>query len=184
RIGTGSLRRRAQMLAYRPDLQIVPVRGNIDTRLKKLDRGDFDALVLAAAGLRRLGCEHYITEFLPDPVCVSAVAQGALGLEGRDQAELHECLAFLHDAQTFAEVAAERAFADRLGGGCQVPIGARARVLGTEVSITAVIASLEGKKICRGEIVGHISEAVGLGQSLADRLIGEGADKLLAAVRL
>ena len=183
-IGTGSLRRRSQLLAHRPDLKIMPVRGNIDTRLKKLDRGDFDALVLAAAGLRRVGCEHYITEFLPDQICVSAVAQGALGLEGRDQADLRECLAFLHDAPTFAEVAAERAFADRLGSGCHVPIGARARVLGMELTITAVVASLEGQKICRGEIVGHMSEAVGLGQSLADRLIGEGADKLLAAVRL
>ena len=183
-IGTGSLRRRSQLLAYRPDLKIAPVRGNIDTRLKKLDRGDFDALVLAAAGLRRLGCEHYITEFLPDQVCVSAVAQGALGIEGRDQTDLRERLAFLHDAQTFTEVAAERAFADCLGSGCHVPIGARARVLGTELNITAVVASLEGKKICRGEIVGRMSEAVELGQSLADRLIGEGADKLLAAVRL
>jgi len=180
-IGTGSLRRRSQLLAYRPDLKITPVRGNLDTRLKKLDRGDFDALVLAAAGLRRLGCEHYITEFLPDQICVSAVAQGALAIEGRDQPELRERLAFLHDAETFAEVAAERAFADRLGGGCHVPIGARARVHGTELSITAVVASLEGQRICRGDIVGHISEAVELGQSLAARLIGEGADKLLAS---
>lgn len=182
-IGTGSLRRKSQLLAYRPDLKITPVRGNIDTRLKKLDRGEFDALVLAAAGLRRVGCERYITEFLPDQVCVSAVAQGALGIEGREQTELRERLAFLHDAQTFAEVAAERAFADRLGSGCYVPIGARARVLGTELSITAVVASLDGQKICRGEIVGHITEAVELGQCLAARLIGEGADKLLASVR-
>ena len=182
-IGTGSLRRKSQLLAHRPDFNITPVRGNIDTRLKKLDRGDFDALVLAAAGLRRIGRDDRIIEFLPDQVCISAVAQGALGIEGRDQTELRERLAFLHDAQTFAEVTAERAFADRLGSGCDVPIGARARVLGTELSITAVVASLEGQKICRGEIAGHMSAAAELGRSLADRLIGEGADRLLALAR-
>src|ERR1051325_1005996 len=95
-IGTGSLRRKSQLLAHRPDLNITPVRGNIDTRLKKLDRGDFDALVLAAAGLRRIGRDDRIVEFLPDQVCISAVAQGALGIEGRDQTEMSERLAFLH----------------------------------------------------------------------------------------
>ena len=182
-IGTGSLRRKAQLLAYRADLQIAPLRGNIDTRLKKLDNGEFDAVVLAAAGLRRIGRDNYITQFLPDEICVSAVGQGALGIEARDETDLRERLVFLHDAQTFAEVAAERAFADRLGGGCHVPIGARARVLGNELKIIAVVASLEGQKICRGEIVGHVSEAVELGQNLADRLTGEGADMLLAPFR-
>jgi hydroxymethylbilane synthase len=182
-IATGSLRRKAQLLAYRADLQIAPLRGNIDTRLKKLDNGEFDAVVLAAAGLRRIGRDNYISQFLPDEICVSAVGQGALGIEARDETDLRERLVFLHDAQTFAEVAAERAFADRLGGGCHVPIGARARVLGNELKIIAVVASLEGQKICRGEIVGHVSEAVELGQSLAGRLIGEGADKLLAPFR-
>jgi len=182
-IGTGSLRRKAQLLAYRADLQIAPLRGNIDTRLKKLDNGEFDAVVLAAAGLRRIGRDNYITQFLPDEICVSAVGQGALGIEARDETDLRERLVFLHDAQTFAEVAAERAFADRLGSGCHVPIGARARVLGNELKIIAVVASLEGQKICRGEIVGHVSEAVELGQNLADRLTGEGADMLLAPFR-
>jgi hydroxymethylbilane synthase len=177
------LRRKAQLLAYRADLQIAPLRGNIDTRLKKLDNGEFDAVVLAAAGLRRIGRDNYITQFLPDEICVSAVGQGALGIEARDETDLRERLVFLHDAQTFAEVAAERAFADRLGSGCHVPIGARARVLGNELKIIAVVASLEGQKICRGEIVGHVSEAVELGQNLAGRLTSEGADKLLAPFR-
>jgi hydroxymethylbilane synthase len=183
RIGTGSLRRRAQLLAYRSDLQIAPVRGNIDTRLKKLENGEFDALVLAAAGLRRIGRDNNITQFLPDEICVSAVAQGALGIEARDETDLRERLAFLHDAQACAEVSAERAFADRLGSGCHVPIGARARVLDDQLKIIGVVASLEGQKICRGELVGHVGEAVELGQSLAGRLIGEGADKLLALLR-
>lgn len=182
-IGTGSLRRKAQLLAYRADLQIAPLRGNIDTRLKKLDNGEFDAVVLAAAGLRRIGRDNYITQFLPDEICVSAVGQGALGIEARDETDLRERLVFLHDAQTFAEVAAERAFADRLGSGCHVPIGARARVLGNELKIIAVVASIEGQKVCRGEIVGHVSEAVELGQNLAGRLTGDGADKLLAPFR-
>jgi hydroxymethylbilane synthase len=180
RIGTGSLRRRAQLLAYRSDLQIAPVRGNIDTRLKKLDNGEFDALVLAAAGLRRIGRENTITQFLPDEICVSAVAQGALGIEARDETDLRERLAFLHDAQACAEVCAERAFAGRLGSGCHVPIGARARVFDNQLKIIGVVASLEGQKTCRGELVGHVGKAVELGQSLAGRLIGEGADKLLA----
>jgi len=182
-IGTGSLRRKAQLLAYRADLQIAPLRGNIDTRLKKLDNGEFDAVILAAAGLRRIGRDNYISQFLPDEICVSAVGQGALGIEARDETDLRERLVFLHDAQTFAEVAAERAFADRLGSGCHVPIGARARVLGNELKIIAVVASLEGQKICRGEIVGHVSEAVELGQNLAGRLTSDGADKLLAPFR-
>jgi len=182
-IGTGSLRRKAQLLAYRADLQIAPLRGNIDTRLKKLDNGEFDAVVLAAAGLRRIGRDNYITQFLPDEICVSAVGQGALGIEARDETDLRERLVFLHDAQTFAEVAAERAFADRLGSGCHVPIGARARVLGNELKIIAVVASIEGQKVCRGAIVGHVSEAVELGQNLAGRLTGDGADKLLAPFR-
>jgi hydroxymethylbilane synthase len=180
RIGTGSLRRRAQLLAYRSDLQIAPVRGNIDTRLKKLDNGEFDALVLAASGLRRIGRENTITQFLPDEICVSAVAQGALGIEARDETDLRERLAFLHDAQACAEVCAERAFAGRLGSGCHVPIGARARVFDNQLKIIGVVASLEGQKTCRGELVGHVGKAVELGQSLAGRLIGEGADKLLA----
>ena len=182
-IGTGSLRRKAQLLAYRADLQIAPLRGNIDTRLKKLDNGEFDAVVLAAAGLRRIGRDNYITQFLPDEICVSAVGQGALGIEARDETDLRERLVFLHDAQTYAEVAAERAFADRLGSGCHVPIGARARVLGNELKLIAVVASIEGQKVCRGEIVGHVSEAVELGQNLAGRLTGDGADKLLAPFR-
>lgn len=181
--GTGSLRRRAQLLVYRPDLQILPVRGNIDTRLKKLDNGEFDALVLAAAGLRRIDRDDRIDQFLPDEICVSAVAQGALGIEAREQADLCERLAFLHDAQTFAEVSAERAFADRLGSGCHVPIGAHARVTGDQLMMIAVVADSDGQKLLRGELAGNITNAVELGHTLADQLISEGADKLLAPFR-
>jgi len=182
RVGTGSLRRRAQLLNQRPDLTIVPVRGNIDTRLRKLDEGEVDALIMAAAGLRRIGCENRIGEFLGDDVCVSAVAQGALGIESRDDATLRERFAFLHDAGSFAEVSAERALLDRLGGGCHVPIGARVRLTGDELRLTGVVASPDGAKLCRGEIFGLGSEAVALGKRLADQLLSQGADKLLASI--
>jgi hydroxymethylbilane synthase len=182
RIGTGSLRRRAQLLNRRPELTVVPVRGNIDTRLRKLDEGSLDAIVLAAAGLKRLGREGCITEYLPDEICVSAVAQGALAIESRDAAALRERFACLHDVATFTEVTAERALLDRLSGGCHVPIGARARVDGPRLQMIAVVASPDGGKICRGEISGTASEAVALGHRLAEQLLSRGAHRLLAAV--
>lgn len=181
-IGTGSLRRRAQLLHRRSDITVVPVRGNIDTRLRKLDEGSTDALVLAAAGLKRLGREAAITEYLPDEICVSAVAQGALAVESRDDAALCERLSCLHDAATCTEVMAERAFLDHLGGGCQVPIGARARVDGPALRMIGVVASSDGSRLCRGEIFGSTSEAVPLGRRLAEQLLGEGADRLLEAI--
>ena len=126
-IGTGSLRRRAQLLHYRRDLTIVPVRGNVDTRVKKLDQGEYDALVMAAAGLKRIGREERIAEYISNDVCLGAAGQGALGLESRENDSILEELSFLHDPVTFAEVTAERSFLSRLGGGCHVPVGARAR---------------------------------------------------------
>jgi hydroxymethylbilane synthase len=182
KVGTGSLRRRAQLLNKRPDLTIVPVRGNIDSRLKKLDAGEVDALIMAAAGLKRIGCENRIGEFLGDDVCVSAVAQGALGIESRDENATRQCLTFLHDMDSFTEVSAERALLDRLGGGCHVPIGARARLTGDELRLTGVVASPDGAKLCRGESFGLGSEAVALGKRLADQLLSQGADKLLASI--
>ncbi len=181
KVGTGSLRRRAQVLSQRSDLTVVPVRGNIDTRLRKLDEGQIDALIMAAAGLKRIGREDRISEFLDDDVCVSAVAQGALGIESRDDATLCERLVVLHDADSFTEVSAERALLDRLGGGCHVPIGARARLTGDELRLTGVVASPDGTKLCRGEIFGLASEAAALGKRLAEQLLNQGADKLLAS---
>jgi hydroxymethylbilane synthase len=140
-----------------------------------------DALVLAAAGLKRLGRENRIAEYLSDEVCVSAVAQGALGIESRDDATLRERLGCLHDTAAFTEVSAERALLDRLGGGCRVPIGARARVDGLTLRMIGVVASSDGKQLCRGEISGATSEAVMLGHRLAERLLSQGADRMLAA---
>jgi len=180
RIGTGSVRRKAQLLHFRPDLVPVPIRGNIDTRLKKLDAGEVDALVLAAAGLKRIGMEERITEYLPDAVCVSAVGQGALGIETRDDGAAGEWLESLHDPAAFAEATAERALLDRLGGGCHVPIGARARAQGGALRMVAMVASVDGRSLCRGEISGQVTEAVALGRRLAEQLLAQGADKLLS----
>ena len=182
KVGTGSLRRRAQILHYRPDLSVVPIRGNVDTRLKKLDAGEVDALIMAAAGLKRIGQEDRIVEFISADICVSAVGQGALALETREDAWVRETVALLHDGKTDSEVMAERAFLRRLGGGCQVPIGARATVEGAKLDIIGVVANPDGTTLCRGEKSGRTSDATGLGHELAEQLLREGADKILATL--
>ncbi len=180
RVATGSLRRQAQLLHHRGDLSIVPIRGNIDTRLRKLDEGQADALIMAAAGLIRIGRAERITEYLPDEICVSAVAQGALGIETRDDNAMAALLAFLHDADTGAKVSAERMLLELLGGGCHVPIGARARVTGDALTMIAIVVDPSGKSLCRGEISGKANDAAQLGRRLAEQLIHDGADKILA----
>jgi hydroxymethylbilane synthase len=180
RIGTGSLRRRAQLLRFRPDLTMVAIRGNIDTRLKKLDGGEVDALVMAAAGLKRIGRQQRITEFIAEHICVSAVAQGALALESRSDGVRRDEIAFLHDAVTFAEVTAERSLLRRLGGGCHVPVGARASVAGDQLRMTAVVADPNADSLYRREISGPAASAEQLGRDLAERLLRDGADKILA----
>ncbi|MBI2089000.1 MAG: hydroxymethylbilane synthase [Deltaproteobacteria bacterium] len=181
KVGTGSLRRRAQLLNYRPDLSVLPIRGNVDTRLKKLDRGEIDALVMAVAGLRRLGWTDRITEYLAPEVCLSAVAQGALGIETRENDPARGMVSFLDHPATATEVVAERAFLQRLGGGCQIPVGARAWVAGEKLKMMGVVGDTEGRRVFRGEIAGLASEAEELGQRLADKLLRDGADTILAS---
>lgn len=182
RIGTGSLRRRAQLLYHRPELSVVPIRGNVDTRLRKLDAGEFDALVMAAAGLKRIGRGERIVEFLPSEICVSAVAQGALGLQARANDAGNEEWSFLHHAPTAVEVTAERSFLSRLGGGCQVPVGGRAVVAGDEITMVGVVASPDGKSLKRAERSGKFVDAAKLGAELAEDLLRAGADRILASV--
>jgi hydroxymethylbilane synthase len=179
RIGTGSLRRQAQILHYRADLSVEAIRGNVDTRLRKMDAGEVDGLVMAAAGLKRLGLEPRITEFLSEKVCLSAVAQGALALETRAADPAIELLAFLSHAPTRLEVAAERAFLTRLGGGCQLPVGARAWAEGDKLKLMGVIAHPEGHKVFREESDGRADQAESLGTALAERLLAAGADKVM-----
>jgi len=183
RIGTGSLRRKAQLLHYRADLLVAPIRGNIDTRLKKLDAGEADALVMAAAGLKRIGREDRISEFLSANVCVGAAAQGALAIESRDDPSLREEFEFLNDLPTQLEVEAERALLKRLGGGCHVPVGARAQIYGELIEIVGVVADPDGHELCKAELAGMALKAEELGKELADRLLSGGAEKLLGRLQ-
>ncbi len=181
RVGTGSLRRRAQLLHRRPDLAVVSIRGNVGTRIAKLDRGEVDALVLALAGLKRLGRAHEATQVLPPGTCMSAVAQGALGLETR-AGEVAR-LAFLDHEPSALEVAAERAFLGRLEGGCQLPVGARAVARGDRLALAGMVAEGSGRQVFRGELAGAPADAASLGLRLAERLLAEGADAVLREAR-
>ncbi len=182
-LGTSSLRRKAQLLAVRPDLKIVDLRGNVDTRLRKLDEGQMDAIILAAAGLERLGHADRIREIIPTTVCLPAVGQGALAIECRsDNKEVREMLAFLNDLSTKQATDAERAFLGLIEGGCQVPIGVHAEVENDNVKIEAVIASLDGSKVLRNNITGPAVNAADLGRKLGQQMLTEGGEQILADI--
>ncbi|MGC9333887.1 MAG: hydroxymethylbilane synthase [Anaerolineae bacterium] len=182
-VGTSSLRRRAQLLAIRPDLRVQDIRGNVDTRLRKLREGQYDALILAAAGLVRLGHSEAISQLLPVERMLPAVGQGALCAEVRAADQSTSALvAQLDHLPTHQEADAERAFLRRLGGGCQVPIGAYAQVSGANLYLRGLVASLDGTKIVRDEIQGAASEAAHLGTILAGRLLAAGATVLLEEI--
>jgi len=180
KVGTGSLRRKAQLLHHRGDLSLLPIRGNVDTRLRKLDNGELDAIVLAAAGLKRIGRAERITEFLDGEICLNAVAQGALAIETRADENVRPTLAFMHHEPSHVAVVAERALLRRLGGGCHVPVGARATVDGQTLNLSGLVADPEGSKLCRGQITGPTGRAAELGSELAQHLIDQGAGKILA----
>lgn len=180
KVGTSSLRRASQLQAYRPDLVLEPVRGNIDSRLRKLEDGNFDAIILAAAGLYRMGWEGRITEYLPVDVCLPAVGQGALGIECReDDAQLRRLLSLYNDEETALTVAAERRFLGVLNGGCQVPIGAYATLeqSSRRISLTGMVGSADGVTILKEHAEGE--SPLELGEEVAERLISLGAADLL-----
>jgi hydroxymethylbilane synthase len=181
RVGTGSLRRRVQLLHRRPDLEVVPLRGNVDTRLKKMANLGLDALILAAAGLNRLGLAHLYRGCVPEADMLPAVGQGALGLELRtaDQ-ELRDLVAFLDDPPTRQAVTAERAFLARLEGGCVVPVAARGRVAGEVLHLEALISDLEGRRVLRAQETGPVDEAAALGTRMAEDLLDQGGREILA----
>jgi hydroxymethylbilane synthase len=180
RIGTGSLRRRAQALHRRPDLQVIDIRGNVETRLRKLADGHVDALVLARAGLERLGLQGVITESLSLEWMLPAVGQGALGLECRaNDRETSECVKQLDHPATHQAVTAERALLAAVGGGCLVPLGVANDVRGNALSLRAVVLDSEGKRRIEAEVAGALSDAETLGRTLADRLLSQGARRLL-----
>ena len=170
-LATGSPRRIAQLRALRPDLQFVGVRGNVDTRLRKLDNGDFDALVIAVAGLNRLGLERRITTTFAVDRCTPAVGQGALAIQcRRDDDELLALLASVNDPGTNLEVRAERAFLAAIGGGCRVPVGALASRVRDEIRMCAVVADEQGQQVQRADRTGAAAEAEQLGRSVAREL--------------
>lgn len=180
RVGTASLRRRCQLAALRPDLQLDVLRGNVNTRLARLDEGQFDAIVLAAAGLKRLGFAARIRQILPAELMLPAVGQGALGIECRTQdAELRQQLQILNDATTQACLSAERAFNSRLGAGCQAPVAGFALRYGESFWLRGKVGTLDGQTLLAAELRGTEPEA--LGRALADQLIEQGALSLLAA---
>jgi len=180
-IGTSSLRRQAQIRALRPDLKLEPVRGNVDTRLGKLNRGEYDALVLAAAGLHRLGYADKITEHLSEELLLPAVGQGALAVEARsDDRAVNEIIITLEHEQTRFTCEAERAFLKGLGGGCLVPIAAHAKIEFGMMTLSGLVASPDGSEIVRGQITGLNEDAEAIGRQLADGLIQQGADRILA----
>ncbi|MCL4562425.1 MAG: hydroxymethylbilane synthase [Chloroflexi bacterium] len=179
RVGTSSLRRSAQLLALRPDLVILPLRGNIDTRLRKALQGEYDAIVLAAAGLLRLGEGDEITQYLPFEVMLPAPGQAALAVQSRaEDAETLKIVAAIDDPATRNAVTAERAFLKALGGGCSAPVAAYASPHGQSLSLTGLVASLDGKQLIRVNGEGQDPEA--LGAALGMQALGQGAGEILA----
>jgi hydroxymethylbilane synthase len=180
RVGTGSLRRSAQVLALRPDVEIVPLRGNLDTRLRKLDETGLDAIILAAAGIVRLGQTERISSFLNESQMVPAVGQGALCIEIRQgDAEIRDRVATLDHPDTHFAVTAERGFLKRLEGGCQIPLAAHARRLGDRLQMSGLVAEPDGSRILRASMEGACTQAEALGWRLAEDLLAQGADAIL-----
>jgi hydroxymethylbilane synthase len=182
KVGTSSLRRAAQLRKLRPDLVIESVRGNLDTRIRKLDEGQYDAIVLAAAGLKRLGWSDRIAEILDTDRMCSAVGQGALAIETRASGAGFEACKALDHAATHAAVTAERGVLGALGGGCQVPIGAHATVHGRQVKVLAIVASPDGSELIRAEARGPVADAAAIGARLGAELLERGAARILEEV--
>jgi len=181
RVGTSSLRRQCQLAARRPDLEILPLRGNVNTRLRKLDEGEFDAIILASAGLKRLGFQARIRALLPVEESLPAIGQGAIGIECRnDDAETSALLAPLHHPDTAACVEAERALNRRLHGGCQVPIAGHATLRNGYLTVRGLVGEPDGSRVLRDEVRGAMAGASALGEALAGRLLARGADAILA----
>ncbi|MBI3398228.1 MAG: hydroxymethylbilane synthase [Deltaproteobacteria bacterium] len=182
-IGTSSLRRSSQLLNMRHDLKIVQLRGNLNTRLKKLDEGQYDAIILAAAGVKRLGWADRITEYLSPEISLPAIGQGALGIETRiDDNEINDLVAFFDHKPTSVAVKAERALLKRLEGGCQVPIAAHGEIKAGNLNLIGLVASTDGKKIIKDFITGPTNKAESIGIALAEKLLNMGAWDILKEV--
>ncbi len=180
KVGTSSLRRRAQLLNKRGDLKIFDLRGNVETRLRKMREENFDAVILAVAGLKRLGFQDKIKEIISKDIMLPAVGQGALAIETRENDDIvKEIIAFLNDTDAKIATSAERAFLEKVEGGCQVPVGVYGEVSGDTLKLTGVIASLDGKRLYRKEVETNAENAESAGKSLAEDLLNMGGQKIL-----
>lgn len=180
KLGTSSLRRQTQLLGLRPDLSVETLRGNLDTRIRRMEEGRFDAIILAAAGLRRLGWEAKISEYIPQDMSLPAIGQGALGIEVRsDDAQTREAVSFLNHRDTAFAVRAERGFLKRLEGGCQVPIASYGQTEGDGIFLQGMVGRPDGSEIIRGSARGSVSDPECLGASLAGELLARGAKTIL-----
>ena len=183
RVGTSSLRRECQLRNHRPDLDVLPLRGNVNTRLRKLDEGLFDGIILASAGLKRLGFEDRISEAMTPEQSLPAAGQGAVGIETRiDDIEVTSLLAPLRCPRTWIVVSAERAMNKRLAGGCQVPIAGFALIDGDEVWLRGLVGRPDGSRILTADARAKVEDAEALGEAIAEKLLSQGADKILAEV--
>jgi hydroxymethylbilane synthase len=183
RIGTSSLRRQCQIKAIFPNAEILSLRGNVNTRLAKLDAGDYDAIILASAGLKRLGMGHRIAQCLTTQVSLPAIGQGAIGIECRvDDSEVNAIVNALNDELTAICVTAERAMNAKLNGGCQVPIAGFAQIENDEISMRGLVGNPDGSVIYRAKKRGHVSQAFAIGEAIAEDLIAQGASEILQAL--
>jgi hydroxymethylbilane synthase len=183
RVGTSSLRRQAQLKAIRPDLDIHPLRGNVDTRLRKLEQGEYDAIILAAAGLKRLGKTELMKQIIPAEIMCPAAGQGALGIEIREgDSATRQHLEFMNDPAARAATTCERALLNSLGGGCQVPIGAFAEIRNGKLHLDAIVADPDGSKLLRESREGNLDDPEGLGSAVGETLLSRGGGKILEAV--
>ncbi|MFZ0953621.1 MAG: hydroxymethylbilane synthase, partial [Candidatus Sulfotelmatobacter sp.] len=183
RVGTSSLRRQAQLKAVRPDLDIHPLRGNVDTRLRKLEQGEYDAIILASAGLKRLGKTELIKQIISAEIMCPAAGQGALGIEIREgDSATRGQLAFLNDPAARAATTCERALLNRLGGGCQVPIGAFAEIRNGELHLDGIVADPDGLRLLRESRDGNLDDPEQLGNAVGETLLNRGGDEILEAV--
>jgi len=182
-VGTSSLRRQAQLMSLRPDFVIHQLRGNVGTRLQKLKEGKFDAIILAAAGVKRLGLEANVSEYLSPEISLPAIGQGALGIECRvDDRELNDMIAFFNHTDSRTCVTGERALLRRLEGGCQVPIACYGQVKNGKLTLIGLVGSVDGKRIVKDSIEGEPEKAEKLGVVLAEKLLSQGADVILREV--
>lgn len=182
-IGTSSLRRQTQLCHYRPDLKMEMLRGNVETRIRKQKEGQYDAVILAAAGVKRLGLADNVTEYISEEISIPAIGQGALGIEcSIDDKEVNELISFFNHYETSVAVRAERALLKRLEGGCQVPIAGHATVKDGRITLKGLVGSVDGKRIVKDTIEGDVKEYNKLGTEIAEKLLSQGAREILEEV--